>query len=117
MGCWLGKAVVGTLGVPLEGQNGPLDVDFYEPIPTEMLPNDDLDLQFLWACVLDKVDDVRVDRHILAQAGRDHCGFPWDEYGVALRNIAEGLLPPRTGSFDNWSTRVKASGRNSASRP
>ena len=105
MGCWLGKAVGGTLGVPFEGQDGPLDVDFYTPVPTEMLPNDDLDLQVLWACVLDKMDDVRVDRHVLARAWRDNCGFPWDEYGVAKRNIAEGLTPPQTGSFDNWFTR------------
>ena len=105
MGCWLGKAVGGTLGVPFEGQDGPLDVTFYEPVPTEMLPNDDLDLQVLWACVLDRMDDVRVDRHVLARAWRDHCGFPWDEYGVAKRNIAEGLTPPQTGSFDNWFTR------------
>ena len=105
MSCWLGKAVGGTLGMPFECQDGPFDVDFYTPIPTEMLPNDDLDLQVLWACLLDKMDDIRVDRHILATGWRDHCEFPWDEYGVALRNIAEGLTPPQTGSFDNWFTR------------
>lgn len=105
MGCWLGKAVGGTLGMPFEGQDGPLDIEFYTPVPTEMLPNDDLDLQVLWACILDQMSDVRVDRHVLAQAWRDKCEFPWDEYGVAKRNIAEGLTPPQTGSFDNWFTR------------
>ncbi len=105
MGCWLGKAVGGTLGMPFEGQDGPLDVAFYTPVPTEMLPNDDLDLQVLWACVLDRRDPVRVDRHVLARAWRDNCGFPWDEYGVAKRNLAEGLAPPLSGSFDNWFTR------------
>jgi len=105
MSCWLGKAVGGTLGMPFECQDGPFDVDFYTPVPTEMLPNDDLDLQVLWACLLDKMDDIHVDRHVLAAGWRDHCEFPWDEYGVALRNIAEGLTPPQTGSFDNWFTR------------
>ncbi len=105
MGCWLGKAVGGTLGMPFEGQDGPLDIAFYTPVPTEMLPNDDLDLQVLWACVLDREDPVRVDRHVLARAWRDNCGFPWDEYGVAKRNLAEGIAPPLSGSFDNWFTR------------
>ena len=104
MACWLGKAVGGTLGMPFECQDGPLDIDFYTPVPTEMLPNDDLDLQVLWACVLDKMDEMRVDRHVLAEAWRDNCEFPWDEYGVAKRNLAEGLTPPQTGSFDNWFT-------------
>jgi ADP-ribosylglycohydrolase len=102
MGCWLGKAVGGTLGMPFEGLDGPLDLDFYRPVPTEMLPNDDLDLQVVWACVLDNMDEVRVDRHVLARAWLDHVDFPWDEYGVALRNLKNGLKPPLSGAFDNW---------------
>ncbi len=102
MGCWLGKAVGGTLGMPFEGHDGPLDLDFYRPVPTEMLPNDDLDLQVVWACVLSEMGTPRVNRHVLAKAWRDHVHFPWDEYGVALRNMANGLHPPLTGSHDNW---------------
>jgi hypothetical protein len=45
--CWIGKAVGGTLGQSFEGLWGPLDVTFYDPIPTEMIPNDDLDLQIV----------------------------------------------------------------------
>lgn len=104
MGCWLGKAIGGTLGMPFEGNPGPLDLSFYTPVPTEMLPNDDLDLQVVWACVLDKLECPRVDRHILAQAWLDHVQFPWDEYGVALRNLHNGLQAPLCGSFDNWFT-------------
>ena len=44
MGCWLGKAVGGTLGMPYEGMDGPFDLSFYNPVPTGMVPNDDLDL-------------------------------------------------------------------------
>jgi len=102
MGCWLGKAVGGTLGLPFEGVDGPLDLHFYEPVPTEMLPNDDLDLQVVWACVLDQLAQVKVSRHVLAQAWLDHVDFPWDEYGVALRNLKNGLQPPLSGSHDNW---------------
>ncbi len=104
MACWLGKAVGGTLGMPFEGKEGVFDLFFYDPVPTEMLPNDDLDLQVLWACVLDKMPQVRVDRNVLGQAWLEHVDFPWDEYGVCIRNLRNGLKPPLTGSFDNWFT-------------
>jgi len=101
--CWLGKAVGGTLGMPWEGFDGPNDLSFYDPVPTGMVANDDLDLQVLWACVLDEMgDDVRVDRHVLAEAWRHRVSFPWGEYGVAKRNLAHGLEPPLSGSHDNW---------------
>jgi ADP-ribosylglycohydrolase len=102
MSCWLGKAVGGTLGMPFEGADGPFDLHFYDPVPTEMLPNDDLDLQVVWACVLDQMDEIEVNRHVLARAWLDHVNFPWDEYGVALRNLKNGLRPPLSGSHDNW---------------
>lgn len=104
MGCWLGKAVGGTLGQTFEGLEGPLEATFYVPVPTEMVPNDDLDLQVLYACVLAELPDPMVDRHLLAESWRRHVEFPWNEYGVAMRNQAEGLAPPFTGSFDNWFT-------------
>lgn len=104
LGCWLGKAVGGTLGQTFEGLQGPLDADYYVPVPTQMVPNDDLDLQVLYACVLAERASPVVDRDVLAQAWADHVAFPWNEYGVGMRNLAEGILPPFTGSFDNWFT-------------
>lgn len=104
LGCWLGKAVGGTLGQTFEGLSGPLDTDFYHPVPTEMVPNDDLDLQVVAACTIAAMDSPTVDRHVLADAWRAHVAFPWNEYGVAMRNLAEGLQPPHTGSYDNWFT-------------
>lgn len=103
-GCWLGKAVGGTLGQTFEGLSGPLDTDFYHPVPHTMVPNDDLDLQVLYAVVLAQMETPKVDRDLLAGAWRDHVAFPWNEYGVAMRNQMEGLRPPFTGSFDNWFT-------------
>ena len=105
MGCWLGKAVGGTLGQTFEGLEGPLTADFYHPVPEEMVPNDDLDLQVLYACVLDLQEEPAINRHFIADAWSKHVEFPWNEYGVAMRNLAEGLTPPHTGSFDNWFTR------------
>jgi ADP-ribosylglycohydrolase len=102
LGCWLGKAVGGTLGQTFEGLEGPLDADFYVPVPTQMVPNDDLDLQVLYACVLAAQSEPAVSRYTLAHAWAAHVAFPWNEYGVGMRNLAEGIRPPHTGSFDNW---------------
>lgn len=104
MGCWLGKAVGGTLGQNFEGLIGPLDAQFYTPVPTEMIPNDDLDLQVLYAVLLSESSDPSVDRIFLGSAWENHVEFPWNEYGVGQRNWAEGIRPPFTGSFDNWFT-------------
>ncbi len=104
LGCWLGKAVGGTLGQTFEGLEGPLSADFYYPVPEGMVPNDDLDLQVLYAIVLSDMAEPRVDSQVLAQAWQDHVSFPWNEYGVGQRNFAEGIRPPFTGSFDNWFT-------------
>ena len=102
MSCWLGKAIGGTLGMPFEGRDGPFDFDFYEPVPTGMVSNDDLDLQVLWACKLAEMPRPRVDRDWMADAWLHNVQFPWDEYGVAIRNLKLGLRPPQSGSFDNW---------------
>ncbi|WP_116952718.1 ADP-ribosylglycohydrolase family protein [Jiangella endophytica] len=104
LGCWRGKAVGGTLGQTFEGLEGPLRATFYHPVPTEMVPNDDLDLQVVFAWVLARAERPVVGRTLLAQAWAEHVRFPWNEYGVGLRNLAEGLPPPLTGSHDNWFT-------------
>jgi ADP-ribosylglycohydrolase len=104
MGCWLGKAVGGTLGQPYEGCDGPLNLSYYEPVPTDMIPNDDLDLQVLWAYVLDQMPTPTVGRDALGQAWLDHVAFPWDEYGIATRNLRANIRPPYSGAFDNWFT-------------
>lgn len=102
LACWLGKAVGGTLGMPYEGFEGPFSLDYYSPVPDRMIPNDDLDLQIVWACILRDMPTPRVDRDIFVSAWRDNIQFPWDEYGVAKRNLCDGLQPPLCGSFDNW---------------
>jgi len=101
MGCWLGKVIGGTLGQPFEGQEGPHNVDFYTPVPDKAISNDDLDLQVLWAVTLDRMSKPEVNRHVLANAFSRQ-DFPWAEYGVAIRNMSEGLAPPLSGAYDNW---------------
>lgn len=102
MGCWLGKAVGGTLGQPYEGSDGPLNLSFYDPVPTDMIPNDDLDLQVLWAYVMDKLAVPVVDRDLFASAWLKHVDFPWDEYGIAIRNLHHGITAPYSGTYGNW---------------
>lgn len=102
LGCWLGKAVGGTLGMPYEGRSGPFQLNFYDPVPECMLPNDDLDLQVVWACLLDREEVPRVDRTLFAEGWLNHIGFSWDEYGVCIRNLREGIQPRFCGSYDNW---------------
>ena len=46
-GCYIGKAVGGTLGMPFEGDLSTRELSFYTPVPTTMAPNDDLDLQVI----------------------------------------------------------------------
>lgn len=103
LGCWLGKAVGGTLGGPVEGQEGPLSLTFYDPLPGRMLPNDDLDLQIVWLEALRR-RGLPVDRRLLADAWLEHIRLWPDEYGVASRNLTQGLYPPVSGYYDNGFT-------------
>ncbi|MBN1673649.1 MAG: ADP-ribosylglycohydrolase family protein [Kiritimatiellae bacterium] len=100
--CWLGKAVGGTLGQPHEGKQGPLGLTFYDPVPKGLIPNDDLDLQVLWAERLRAGGVSRFGTALLADAWDHHVVFPWDEYGVCKRNIHYGLRGAALGAFDNW---------------
>lgn len=101
IGGLLGKAVGGTLGQPYEGCRGPLDLKYYDPIPDKMVPNDDLDLQVLWACKLRDEWNGVLSCENLAKAWVECVAFPFDEYGVAIRNIKLGLKGRAVGIYDN----------------
>ena len=92
-GCLFGKIIGGTLGMPYEGTEGPFQLCYYDPIPDKMIPNDDLDIQILYALVLNQMSDIKVNRFILSKAWKEHLRFPFDEYAVALRNLQEGIEP------------------------
>lgn len=98
--CFLGKAIGGTLGMPYEGEMKELNLTFYDPVPTEMVGNDDLDYQIIW------LENIRrhgmpVNRYYLAKSWTENIRMVWDEYGVAQRNIKKGIMPPLSGAFDN----------------
>ncbi len=100
LGCWIGKSVGGTLGGPYEGKPGPLSLTFYDPVPTEMLPNDDLDLQVVWLETIRR-RGFPVNRFHLAGAWLENIHLWPDEYGVATRNLIHGIYPPAGGAYDN----------------
>jgi len=101
-GCWLGKAVGGTLGQPWEGKKPPYEMTFYDPVPDKMLGNDDLDLQIAW---LQRVrqEGLPIDRRLLAGAWQDHIANWPDEYGICKRNLGMRLWPALSGGHDNQS--------------
>jgi ADP-ribosylglycohydrolase len=101
LGCWLGKSIGGTLGGPYEGSAGMHALTFYNPVPTRMLPNDDLDLQVLWACKLATDWHGVVSLKNFGEAWLNNVEFPWDEYGVAIRNLRLGIPAPYSGIYDN----------------
>lgn len=99
-GCFQGKTVGGTLGQPFEGQTQTNNVNFYDPVPTKMVANDDLDLQVVWLeCI--RESGLPVNRRCLADAWVRNVNFAFDEYGIALRNIKMGVYPPLSGYFNN----------------
>lgn len=102
-GCWLGKAVGGTLGGPWEGRTPPRELTFYDPVPTAMLENDDLDLQLVWLARL-RESGFPLTGTIFAQGWRENIQAWPDEYGVCRRNLDQGLQPPLCGSYDNGFT-------------
>ena len=98
--CWLGKSIGGTLGMPFEGMRDTRKLTFYDPVPTEMQPNDDLDLQVVYVSLLLRQARPRIEREALAEVWQ-YVRMSPDEYGIVKRNLQLGLLPPTTGTYDN----------------
>lgn len=98
--CWLGKTIGGTLGMPFEGKREMRNLTFYEPVPKEPVPNDDIDLQLLWLKALEERGPM-ITAHELAEYWLKYVVVDWNEYGVCKRNLRLGLLPPLSGHYRN----------------
>lgn len=98
-GCYLGKNIGGTIGTPLEGNKEFLTIPFKEP--SELLANDDLDLQLVYLDILMK-KGIKITSYDLADGWLNNITYPFDEYGVAIANLKAGLKPPVTGYYNNW---------------
>ncbi|MFB3882571.1 MAG: ADP-ribosylglycohydrolase family protein [Armatimonadota bacterium] len=100
--CWLGKNIGGTLGAPYEGRKYANDLAFYDPVPTEPTPNDDLDLQLVWLKMLEERGAEFGLPDFADYWMRYLRAYPWNEYGFCMRNLERGLRPPMSGWFENY---------------
>ncbi|MDO4303551.1 MAG: ADP-ribosylglycohydrolase family protein [Bacillota bacterium] len=101
LGCWLGKNIGGTLGMPMEWERKRNNVSYYtHDITGDPLPNDDLDIQILWLIALED-QGIDIDAKILGEYFNEYMIFTHAEYGTAKTNLRAGLQPPVSGSFNN----------------
>lgn len=100
-GCFIGKTVGGTLGMRYEGDINVHEISYYDPVPTEMVANDDLDLQ---------VVNLETLLHKGLPVSRFHLGDNWrfhtadsnpDEYGTAASNHRMYINAPLSGMYRN----------------
>jgi ADP-ribosylglycohydrolase len=100
LGCWQGKSVGGTLGLPAEGKTARQAYTFYDPVPTIAPPNDDLELQLVWLHLL---ENHRGPLTIEAMAAGwiAHIHYMWDEYGRARWNLRREVPAALTGIHEN----------------
>jgi ADP-ribosylglycohydrolase len=95
--------VGGTLGGPWEGQRINLFLHDYDPMPSEPMPNDDLELQLVWLDMLRK-RGILLRPQDFVYHWQHHAQYFISEYFMGQRNMAAGLLPPACGAFNNWWT-------------
>ncbi|HSI85759.1 MAG: ADP-ribosylglycohydrolase family protein [Candidatus Methylacidiphilales bacterium] len=101
MGCWLGKSIGGTLGLPAEGKMERLHFSFYNPVPTIAPPNDDLELQLVWLHVVEAAPGGTLTQTDFANAWLNHIHYMWDEYGRTRWNLRRGVPVEHVGTFEN----------------
>jgi len=99
-GCWMGKSIGGTLGLPAEGRMERQHFTFYDPVPTVAPPNDDLELQLVWLHLAENAASA-LTQDDFARAWLDHIHYMWDEYGRCRWNLRRGVPVAQAGTFEN----------------
>ncbi len=100
-GCWLGKAIGGSLGAPFEPTRGAFDIEYYTTdLSSGMLPNDDLDLQLVWLNAAERYGSS-VSAEKLSEYWILGIVPNWAEYGVGKSNLRLGLSAPASGKYNN----------------
>jgi len=100
LGCWLGKFIGGTIGAPTEGHKTLMEVTEDNCWPSEIAPNDDLDIQVCWLEVLEDCGPF-IDSDDLIQGWQERCWYNFAEYGCFLYNVQRGIMPPLSGTYNN----------------
>jgi ADP-ribosylglycohydrolase len=99
-GCWLGKSIGGTLGLPAEGKMERLNYVYFDPVPTIAPPNDDLELQLVWLHLVENAASSLTQTDF-AKAWIEHIHYMWDEYGRCRWNLRRGVPVENVGTFEN----------------
>jgi ADP-ribosylglycohydrolase len=100
-GCWTGKAIGGTLGMPFECYRQVNDVSFYvQDLQKKSSANDDLDLQLVWLNAIERYGKF-VNAAILGEYWINFIIPEWVEYGAAKTNLRMGIIPPLSGHMNN----------------
>lgn len=101
LGCWNGKNIGGVLGAPFEGMRQVNQVDFYiQDLDGNPPPNDDLDLQLVWLCGVEKYGR-QINAALLGEYWLSYIIPDWVEYGTGKNNLRAGIMPPLSGSLSN----------------
>ncbi|MRX48791.1 ADP-ribosylglycohydrolase family protein [Pedobacter puniceum] len=101
LGGWVGKCAGGILGAPIEGFKHFNDIEISDKLFETNFANDDLDLQVLWLDMVMK-KSVHINEKDFAEHWKNFVGFPWNEYGIATRNLNIGIIPPESGRLNNY---------------
>lgn len=101
-GALLGKTIGENLGRPYLGAHEPLELTFYDPLPAPDSSSCFLDFQILWLDELSKMPHPVPERNFFAQCWLDHIRYYDAEYGIALRNLRNSIMPPWSGNFDDY---------------
>ncbi|MCX7805376.1 MAG: ADP-ribosylglycohydrolase family protein, partial [Planctomycetota bacterium] len=102
MGCWTGKNIGSTLGLPLEAKRGVFDLRFYEQGAGQgPAGNDDLDVHLIHLVALEKYGR-NLNAEIISEYWLDYVVADWDVFGVAKAHLRMGIPPPLSGLLNNF---------------
>jgi ADP-ribosylglycohydrolase len=100
-GGWIGKCIGGAAGARQEGNKMLMHYTKENIFPSEVPPNDDLDLQVLYLQeVLGKKGSF-ITKEDLGEAFAKYNLCICNEYAVAIRNIDSKIFPPYSGGYNN----------------
>jgi hypothetical protein len=77
-----------------------LNFSFYDPVPTVAPPNDDLELQLVWLCLVERLKPS-LSTADFGEAWVRHLHYMWDEYGRCRWNLRRGVPLEHVGTFEN----------------
>ena len=102
LACWMGKNIGGTLGAPDEWARQKNNIDFYkQKLNGEPIPNDDLDIQLIWLIAIEE-QGIDINSAMLGEYFSLYVTPHWNEYGTAKINMKRGLIPPLSGTMNNY---------------